>query len=449
MTLKEIYEKWNSISLILRIIVGLIIGIVLALVIPNVLLISAIGDIFIGALKAIAPFLVFILVLNSLARSTSTYKNHFRLIIALYLISTIIAAIVAVVACSIFHVTVTLDIASASGDSTTDISEIIYNLLMNLVANPITALTTGNYLGILFWAILSGLIIKAFCSNSTKEIVNDLSMLVTDIVKLIISFAPFGIMGLVYTAVSTNGMEIFTEYGQLILILVSCMLIVTFITNPAIVAYLLKKNPYPLLLVCLRDSAVSAFFTRSSAANIPMNMKLCEKMEVEDEFYSVSIPLGATINMNGAAITITVMTMVAAATLGMDIPIWLAIALSVIATIGACGASGIAGGSLLLIPMACSLFGISDTVAMQMVAIGFIIGVIQDSFETALNSSADAYYLPQQSSDLALRVGISFRPTHVRVPPRGHPASSITHIRDIDRSMTYAIGRLDMHRYQR
>ncbi len=392
MTLKEIYEKWNSISLILRIIVGLIIGIVLALVIPNVLLISAIGDIFIGALKAIAPFLVFILVLNSLARSTSTYKNHFRLIIALYLISTIIAAIVAVVACSIFHVTVTLDIASASGDSTTDISEIIYNLLMNLVANPITALTTGNYLGILFWAILSGLIIKAFCSNSTKEIVNDLSMLVTDIVKLIISFAPFGIMGLVYTAVSTNGMEIFTEYGQLILILVSCMLIVTFITNPAIVAYLLKKNPYPLLLVCLRDSAVSAFFTRSSAANIPMNMKLCEKMEVEDEFYSVSIPLGATINMNGAAITITVMTMVAAATLGMDIPIWLAIALSVIATIGACGASGIAGGSLLLIPMACSLFGISDTVAMQMVAIGFIIGVIQDSFETALNSSADAYY---------------------------------------------------------
>ncbi len=392
MTLKEAYEKWNSISLILRIVAGLIIGVILALTVPDILLISAFGDVFIGALKAIAPFLVFILVLNSLARSTSNYSGHFRLIIALYLISTIIAAVVAVIACSFAHVTVTLDIPGASDDSTTDISQLIYSLLMKLVENPVSALINGNYLGILFWAVLSGLLIRAYCSASTKDIVGDLSTLVTDIVKLIISFAPFGIMGLVYTAVSTNGMEIFSEYGMLILVLVSCMLFVTFVTNPAIVAYLLRRNPYPLLLVCLRDSAVSAFFTRSSAANIPMNMKLCEKMGVDDEFYSVSIPLGATINMNGAAITITVMTMVAAATLGMDIPIWLAVALSVIATIGACGASGVAGGSLLLIPMACSLFGISDTVAMQMVAIGFIIGVVQDSFETALNSSADAYY---------------------------------------------------------
>ncbi len=392
MTLKEAYDRWNSVSLILRIVIGLAVGISLALVVPGVWLISAIGDLFIGALKAIAPFLVFILVLNSLARSTSGHRGHFRLIIALYLISTVIAAIVAVSACYLTHVTVTLDIPGASGESATDVGQMVYGLLMRLVENPLSALMSGNYIGILFWAVLSGLIIRAYCSESTKDVIGDLSMLVAGIVKLVISFAPFGIMGLVYAAVSENGMEIFTEYGQLILLLVSCMLIVAFVTNPVIVACLLRRNPYPLLMVCLRDSAVSAFFTRSSAANIPMNMKLCEKMDVDEEFYAVSIPLGATVNMNGAAVTITVMTMVAAFTLGMDVPIWLAVMLSVIATIGACGASGVAGGSLLLIPMACSLFGISDEVAMQMVAIGFIIGVIQDSFETALNSSADAYF---------------------------------------------------------
>ncbi len=392
MTLKEACDRWNSISLMLRILAGLAVGIALALTVPGILLISTIGDVFIGALKAIAPFLVFILVLNSLAGSKSDYRNHFKLIIALYIVSTVVAAVVAVVACSVAHVTVTLDVPGATEEPTTDLSQLFHDLLMKLVENPLSALIDGNYLGILFWAVLGGLLIRRYCSESTKDIVGDLSMLVTDIVKAIISFAPFGIMGLVYATVSENGMEIFAEYGQLILLLVSCMLFVAFVTNPAIVACLLRRNPYPLLLVCLRDSAVSAFLTRSSAANIPMNMKLCEKMGVDDRFCSVSIPLGATINMNGAAVTITVMTMTAAATLGMDVPIWLAVGLSIIATIGACGASGVAGGSLLLIPMACSLFGISDTVAMQMVAIGFIIGVVQDSFETALNSSSDAYY---------------------------------------------------------
>ncbi len=391
MTMKELYDRWNSVSLILRIVLGLAIGLALAMAVPGVLLISAIGDVFIGALKAIAPFLVFILVVNSLMKSMATHIGHFKLVISLYLLSTIVAAVAAVIASSISHVTVTLDGGYVPGPST-DISQVIYDLLIAMVENPLMALLSGNYLSILFWALLVGMFLKRFCSQSTKDAVEDLTHTVLEIVRLIISFAPFGVMGIVYSKVSDNGVGIFAEYGQLILVLVSCMLFVAFVTNPAIVALLTRKNPYPLLMVCLRDSAIPAFFTRSSAANIPMNLMLCEKMGVDDRFYNVSIPLGAAINMNGAAVTITVMTMAAAATLGMDVPIWLAVALSVVATICACGASGITGGSLLLIPMACSMFGISNDIAMEMVAIGFIIGVIQDSFETALNSSADVYF---------------------------------------------------------
>ena len=266
------------------------------------------------------------------------------------------------------------------------------NLLNNIVSNPVDALTNANYVGILTWSIILGLALKKLAKPHTKEALRDLSDAVSQAVRWIINLAPFGIMGLVFTSVSENGLRIFADYGKLLLLLVGCMLSVALIVDPLIAALCLHRNPYPLVLRCFKESGVTAFFTRSSAANIPVNMALCERLGLDKNVYSVSIPLGATINMDGAAITITVMTLAAAHTLGVNVGIPAAIILSLLATVAACGASGVAGGSLLLIPMACSLFGISNDIAMQVVAVGFIIGVVQDSFETAINSSGDVLF---------------------------------------------------------
>ena len=384
----KIVKAYNSVSLVLRIVIGMVIGAVLALVIPNAAEtapgIGILGTLFVGALKAIAPLLVFILIISALAQSRE------KTVIVLYLVSTFLAAVIAVIASFIFPVTITL--TDAATDAAPDsFASIFTGLLNNIVANPIGSIVSGNYLGILFWAIVLGFAFKA-ASDTTKKFLADASDAVTKAVRFVINLAPFGILGLVFSAVSTSGLAIFTEYGKLLLILVGCMLIAALVVNPIMTFIVIRKNPYPLVFKCLKESGVTAFFTRSSAANIPVNMTLCESLGLDREFYSVSIPLGATINMAGAAVTITVMSLAAVHTLGMTISIPVAIVLSVMAALGACGASGVAGGSLLLIPMACSLFGISNDVAMQVVGVGFIIGVIQDSVETAINSSSDALF---------------------------------------------------------
>ena len=340
--------------------------------------------------KAIAPVLVFVLVVSALAQSNEKLGKQFRSVVILYLISTFMAAVIAVTASYIFPIGLTLTDAvdSAAPDS---IGSIFRGLLTNVVLNPVQSIASGNYLGILFWAIILGVALKR-ASAGTKQFLSDCSEAVTKAVRWVINFAPFGIIGLVFTAVSTSGLDIFTEYGKLLLILVGCMLVSALVVNPLMAFIVMHKNPYPLVFKCLKESGVTAFFTRSSAANIPVNMSLCEKLGLNKELYSVSIPLGATINMAGAAVTITVMTMAAVHTMGIPVAFPVAVLLSVMAALGACGASGVAGGSLLLIPMACALFGISDSVAMQVVGVGFIIGVIQDSVETAVNSSSDALF---------------------------------------------------------
>ena len=392
--LKAIAKAYNGISLILRIVIGLAIGVALALLIPdaknNAEWIGIFGDLFVGALKAIAPVLVFVLVVSALAQSNEKLGKQFRSVVILYLISTFMAAVIAVTASYIFPIGLTLTDAadSAAPDS---IGSIFRGLLTNVVLNPVQSIASGNYLGILFWAIILGVALKK-ASAGTKQFLSDCSEAVTKAVRWVINFAPFGIMGLVFTAVSTSGLDIFTEYGKLLLILVGCMLVSALVVNPLMAFIVMHKNPYPLVFKCLKESGVTAFFTRSSAANIPVNMSLCEKLGLNKELYSVSIPLGATVNMAGAAVTITVMTMAAVHTMGIPVDFPVAVLLSVMAALGACGASGVAGGSLLLIPMACALFGISDSVAMQVVGVGFIIGVIQDSVETAVNSSSDALF---------------------------------------------------------
>lgn len=393
MGIKQVYDKWESISLVYRILGGLLIGLVLALIVPGNDYIPILGSLFIGALKAIAPFLVLFLVIGSLSKSGKGIGPRFRLVIILYVVSTIISAIIATLISFGFPADIALVVPPESTSGSPDSAyDLISGLLMKLVCNPIEALMTGNYLGILFWAVIVGIILRTTASEGTLKMCEDVSDTLVKVIRGIISFAPFGILGLIYESVSTNGMDIFVDYGHLILLLVAAMLIVMFITNPLIVFITTRRNPYPLLFACIKGSAITAFFTRSSAANIPMNLSLCEKMGVDKELYSTSIPLGATINMNGAAITITVMTLAAAFTLGVDVPIYMAILLCIVSAFAACGASGVGGGSLLLIPLACSLLGISDTIAAQLIAIGFIIGVIQDSLETALNSSADAYF---------------------------------------------------------
>lgn len=390
--MSDLLKKWTETSLVLRIVIGLVLGTVLGLLVPSATAIGILGTLFVSALKAIAPVLVAVLVMASIAKASSKLGARFRNVIFRYLLSTFMAAMCAVVASMLFPVTLQLSDLSASTESTASLADVFSNLLTNMVANPISSITNANYIGILFWAILMGVALKMIASKETISVVQDLSEVVSQIVKWIIQFAPFGILGLVFTTVSTNGVEVFTTYGHLLLLLVGCMLANTFIFNPFISFLMIKRNPYPLLFTCLKESGLNAFFTRSSAANIPINLALCKKLGLDEDFYSISIPLGSTINMDGAAVTITVFSLAVAHTLGIEVTFASAIFLSIIATLGACGASGVAGGSLLLIPMACSFFGIGNDVAMQAVAVGFIVGVIQDSVETALNSSGDVFF---------------------------------------------------------
>ena len=390
--MSNLLKKWTETSLVLRIIIGLVVGTILGLLVPSASAIGILGTLFVSALKAIAPVLVAVLVMASIAKASSKLGARFRNVIFRYLLSTFMAAMCAVVASMLFPVTLQLSDVSTSSESTASLADVFSNLLTNMVANPISAIANANYIGILFWAILMGVALKMIASKETIAVVQDLSEVVSQIVKWVIQFAPFGILGLVFTTVSTNGLEVFTTYGHLLLLLVGCMFANTFIFNPFISFLMIKRNPYPLLFTCLKESGLNAFFTRSSAANIPINLALCKKLGLDEDFYSISIPLGSTINMDGAAVTITVFSLAVAHTLGVEVTFASAVFLSIIATLGACGASGVAGGSLLLIPMACSFFGIGNDVAMQAVAIGFIIGVIQDSVETALNSSGDVFF---------------------------------------------------------
>ena len=387
----NILRKWTGMSLVVRILIGLVIGAVLGLVVPQWSGIGILGKVFVSALKAIAPVLVGVLVMSSVAKAQKGLGPRFRVVIGLYLFTTFCAALLAVTASFLFPVT--LDLAEAESLPAPDsLSDVFTTLLTNTVDNPLMALSSANYVGVLFWAIVLGFALKLKGSATTIGVVSDFAEVVSQAVRWVIEFAPFGILGLVFTSVSESGLAIFTTYGKLLLLLVGCMLCTALVVNPLIHFLLLRKNPYPLLWACLKESGLNAFFTRSSAANIPMNMALCRKLGLDEEFYSVSIPLGATINMDGAAVTITVLSLAVAHTVGLEVTFASALMLCVIATIGACGTSGVAGGSLLLIPMACSFFGISSDIAMQAVAVGFIIGVVQDSVETALNSSSDAYF---------------------------------------------------------
>ena len=391
---KNLLNKYISISLMLRIFVGLVIGALLGILLPGWTAVGILGRIFVSALKGIAPVLVAVLVISSIAKAGKGLGRRFSMLIVIYLLSTFIAAVCAVCGSFLFPVTLQLsDVGTvAVGEAAGSLGEVFTNLLTSMVGNPIAAVANANYIAILFWSIILGVALKTTASKATVQVVHDLSDVVSRVVKWVIQFAPFGILGLVFSTVSENGLSVFTTYGHLLLLLVGCMLVNTFVFNPLISFVMLHRNPYPLLLTCLKESGLQAFFTRSSAANIPINMALCKKMGLDEDFYSVSIPLGATINMDGAAVTITVFSLAVAHTLGIEVTFASALFLGVIATLGACGASGVAGGSLLLIPMACSFFGIGNDVAMQAVAIGFIIGVVQDSVETALNSSGDAFF---------------------------------------------------------
>ena len=385
--MKNLIKKWNNISLIKRIIFGLIIGLILGLVVPQASVISILGTMFVGALKGIAPLLVFFLVMSALCHMKTGQKTNLKFIIVLYMVGNLVSAFVAVIACRLFPVTLTsTDITPPSG-----IAEVLTNLLTNLVKNPVDSLVNANYIGILFWAVIFGITLK-HANQGTKDALENISDATATAVQWIISCAPFGIMGLIFSTISEQGLDALLSYGKLILVLVGSMAVVIFIINPIIVFIFTKQNPFPLVFTCLKGSFITAFFTRSSAANIPVNMELCKKLGLDEDTYSISIPLGATINMAGAAITISVMALSTAHTLGIHVDFLTSIILCVLAALSAAGASGVAGGSLLLIPMACSLFGVPNDVAMQAVGVGFIIGVIQDSCETGLNSSSDVLY---------------------------------------------------------
>lgn len=390
--LRGVADKYNGVSLIIRIIVGLIAGTALALVVPHMTWIGEFGTLFVSALKAVAPILVFVLVASALAQGNSKLDGRFGTVLFLYLFTTFLSAVVAVLTSRMFPQTISLGDAADADVVPQGLSEVVQTLLTNIVANPIQAMIDGNYICILMWACLFGLAMKGIANESSKAFLANVADGVSQVIRWVINLAPFGIMGLVFTSVSENGLSAFTEYGSLLLLLVGTMLLMVLVFGPLVIFLYLHRNPYPLVYRCFKESGLTAFFTRSSAANIPVNMQLCEKLGLDKDMYSVSIPLGATINMNGAAITITIMAMAAANTMGIQISLPAAILLSVVSALGACGASGVAGGSLLLIPMACSLFGISNDIAMQVVGVGFIIGVIQDSVETCLNSASDVEF---------------------------------------------------------
>ncbi|WNZ92681.1 serine/threonine transporter SstT [Streptococcus iniae] len=389
--MKNVILSWKKMSLIKRIIIGIITGILLALFFPQLKAISLLGKLFVGALKAIAPLLVLTLVVQAISHHKKGRETNMKLILVLYLMGTFSVALVAVLASYVKPLTLKLQDTGGDGIAPPGgLSEIFQNLLLNLVDNPINALVNANYLGILFWAMVFGLALQA-SSPEIKKVIKAASDATSQAVVWVINCAPFGIMGLVFATIAENGLGVLSDYAILILVLVTSMLTVALVVNPLIGLLVMHKNPYPLVLTCLRESGMTAFFTRSSAANIPVNMQLCEKLGLDKDTYSVSIPLGATINMAGATITINILTLVAANTFDVKVSFLSTILLSIIASLSACGASGVAGGSLLLIPVACSLFGIPNDLAMQVVGVGFIIGVVQDSCETALNSSTDVY----------------------------------------------------------
>lgn len=379
-------------SLVTQILLGIIAGVAVAIIAPDVATsLGLFGQLFVSALKAVAPILVFVLVAASIANQKRGTHTNMRPIIVLYLFGTFTAALTAVFMSFMFPTTLTLVTNNSSVAPPEGITEVLHTLLFKMVDNPINALMSGNFIGILAWAVALGLALHK-ASDATKKVFVDISNGISSIVKFVIRFAPIGIFGLVAYTFADTGFEALKDYARLLGVLLGSMLVIAFIVNPIIVFVKTKRNPYPLVLKCIRESGVTAFFTRSSAANIPVNMDLCKRLDLHEDTYSVSIPLGATINMAGAAITITVLTLAAVHTMGVEVDIATAVLLSLVSAVSACGASGVAGGSLLLIPLACSLFGIPNEIAMQVVAVGFIIGVVQDSAETALNSSTDVIF---------------------------------------------------------
>lgn len=389
--MKNLVTRWNEISLVKRIICGLIIGIVLGLVAPQATALSLLGNLFVGALKAIAPILVLFLVMSALAKHQEGKQTNMKHIIGLYLLGTFLAGLMAVIASFLFPITLTLTQSTSDITPPGGIGEVLNTLMMNLVANPVDALVNANYIGILAWAVLLGIALRK-APEGVKVAIESVADAISQIVRWIINCAPFGVLGLVFTTISQQGIDSLLSYGKLIVLLVGTMAFVAFVVNPIIVFIGIRKNPFPLVLKCLKDSGITAFFTRSSAANIPVNMRLCAELGLDRDTYAVSIPLGSTINMGGAAVTISILALAAAHTLGIQVDFASAVVLSVLSAVSACGASGVAGGSLLLVPLACSLFGIPNDVAMQVVGVGFIVGVIQDSCETAINSSTDVLY---------------------------------------------------------
>ena len=390
--MRRIIRAWNKASLIKRILIGMLLGALFGIFSPQFSGIGLLGDLFVGGLKAIAPILVFFLVANALSQHQKGKTTNIRTVILLYLLGTFAAALVAVFMSFLFPIQISLTTATTTEVTSPDgIGQVLSNLLLKLVDNPLNAIIQANYIGILSWAIVFGIAMREASSHS-KDLLKTMSDVVSKIVGWIINLAPFGILGLVFQTISDQGIASLTNYGILLGLLIATMFIVALVINPLIAFLFMKRNPYPLVLKCLRVSGVTAFFTRSSAANIPVNMKLCEDLGLNPDTYTVSIPLGSTINMAGAAVTINVLTLAAVNTLGISVDFATAFVLSIVAAISACGASGIAGGSLLLIPVACSLFGISNDIAMQVFAVGFVIGVFQDSFETALHSSTDVLF---------------------------------------------------------
>ena len=390
--MKRFISTWNRTSLIKRIAIGVVVGAVLGLLVPKFTVIGLLGDMFVGGLKAIAPLLVFALVANALSQTREGQQSNMKTVIVLYLFGTFAAALTAVISHYIFPISLKLGAAAATkATAPQGVGEVFKDLLLKMVDNPVNALAQANYIGVLVWAVVFGFAMRT-ASNHTKDLLNTLAEVTSQIVRWIINLAPFGILGLVFNTISENGVGVLADYGILILVLVGTMAFVALVVNPIIAFVMMGKNPFPLVFRCLKDSGITAFFTRSSAANIPVNLQLCKDLGLNPDTYSVSIPLGSTINMAGAAVTINVLTLAAVTTLGIQVDFATALILSVVSAISACGASGIAGGSLLLVPVACSLFGISNDLAMQVVGVGFIVGVIQDSCETALNSSTDVLF---------------------------------------------------------
>ena len=389
--MKRIIRAWIKASLIKRILIGMILGATLGMLFPNLTGIGLLGDLFVGGLKAIAPILVFALVANALSQHQKGQNTNMKAVIFLYLLGTFAAALVAVLASFLLPVQITLTSANTEVAAPDGIGQVLSNLLLKLVDNPMNAIVEANYIGILSWAVVFGLAMRG-ASKHSKELLKTMADVTSKIVEWIINLAPFGILGLVFKTISDKGIASLANHGMLLGLLIATMAFVALIVNPLIAFLFIRKNPYPLVLKCLRVSGITAFFTRSSAANIPVNMKLCQDLGLNPDTYSVSIPLGSTINMAGAAVTINVLTLAAVNTLGISVDFGTAFVLSVVAAISACGASGIAGGSLLLIPVACGLFGISNDLAMQVVGVGVVIGVVQDSCETALNSSTDVLF---------------------------------------------------------